>query len=278
MQFAPAQWLIQLIALLPVVLRPGVFLALVIALVWFVFVYRGLPSLWRRSCRGAAITVDLTVGVVLLPEYLLTTARRTRGEQPGSIALVLSPLAEHVLNAASAVYQRNLPKQQAEESPSEPPDDSAKATSKQALKTSSPKKRFPWVWCGLVIAVCSGGWIAMDQMAQADEAKRTFADAFEYWREVEVWAEVDQSRRAAPGDPVTPVVRISYHRWLARISVHCPSENVCAGVVSIRTHSGAVLASKPVEVTAGGNEVTSVVLPHRSARVLQHLHVEVTQP
>jgi hypothetical protein len=277
MQFAPAEWLIQLIALLPVVLRPGVFLALVIALVWFVFVYRGLPPLWHRICRGAAIAVDLTVGVVLLPEYLLTTARRTRGGQPGSIALVLSPLAEHVLNAASAVYQRNLPKQQAQEPPAETSDDSLKATSKQALRIS-PKKRFPWVWCGLVIAICSGGWIAMDQMSQADEAKRTFADAFEYWREVEAWAEVDQSRRAAPGDPVTPVVRISYHRWLARISLHCPGENVCAGIVNIQARSGAVLTSKPVELPAGGSEVTTVALPHRSARVLQHLHVEVTQP
>jgi hypothetical protein len=277
MHFAPAQWLIQLTALLPVVLRPGVFLALLTALVWFVFVYRGLPSLWRRTCRGAAIAVDLTVGVVLLPEYLLTTARRMRGEQPGSIALVVSPLAEHVLNAASAVYQRNLPKQQAEEPPGETSDDSAKATSKQALK-APPKKRFPWVWCGLIIAVCSGGWIAMDQMSQADEAKRTFADAFEYWREVEAWAEVDQSRRAAPGDPVAPVVRVSYHRWLARMSVHCPGENVCAGVVNIRARSGAVLVSKPVELPAGGNEVTAVVLPHRSARALRHLHVEVAQP
>jgi hypothetical protein len=278
MHFAPAQRLIQLIALLPVVLRPGVFLALVIALVWFVFVYRGLPSLWRRTCRGAAIAVDLIVGVVLLPEYLLTTARRTRGGQPGSIALAVSPLAEQVLNAASVVYQRNLPKQQAEEPPGETSGDGAKAKSKQALKTP-PKKRFPWVWCGLVIAVCAGGWIAMDQMSQADEAKRTFADAFEYWREVEAWAEVGPSRRAALGDPVPPVVvSISYHRWLARMSVHCPGENACAGTVNIRARSGAVLVSKSVEVPAEGNEVTTVELPHSSMQALQHLRVEVAQP
>jgi hypothetical protein len=277
MHFAPAQWLIQLIALLPVALRPGVFLALVIALVWFVFVYRGLPSLWRRTCRGAAIVVDLIVGVVLLPEYLLTTAKRTRGGQPGSVALAVSPLAEQVLDAASAVYERNLPKKEVE-GITEASGDGAKAKSKQLLKTP-PKKRFPWVWCGLVIAVCAGGWIAMDQMSQADEAKRTFADAFEYWREVEAWAEVEPSRRAAPGDPVVPVVlSISYHRWLARMSLHCPSESPCAGTVNIRPRSGAVLVSKPVELPAEGNEVTTVELPHRSARALQHLHVEVAQP
>jgi hypothetical protein len=276
MHFAPAQWLIQLIALLPVALRPGVFLALVIALIWFVFGYRGLPSVWRRICRGAAIAVDLIVGVVLLPEYLLTTARRTRGGQPGSIALAVSPLAEHVLNAASAVYQRNLPKKEVEETPAEA--SGASANAKQALKTP-PKKRFPWVWCGLAIAVCAGGWIAMDQMSQADQAKRTFADAFEYWREVEAWGEVAPSRRAAPGDPVAPVVvSISYHRWLARMSVRCPSENACAGTVNIRARSRAVLVSKPVELPAEGNEVTTIELPHRSAQTLQHLHVEVAQP
>lgn len=277
MHFAPAQWLIQLIALLPVVLRAGVFLALVIALVWFVLVYRGLPSLWRWTCRSAAISVDVIVGIALLPEYLLTTARRTRGGQPGSIALAASPLAEHVLNAATALYQRHLPKRQDEQASTESAGGGTQSRPKPAL--TKPKRRFPWVSCGLVIAVCAGGWIAMDHMSRADEAKRTLADAFEYWREVEAWANVPPSRRAPLGDPVIPlIVNISYHHSLARMSLHCGGENACAGTVNIRAPSGAVLVSKAVELPAGGDEVTTAELLHRSARALRHLRVEVAAP
>lgn len=279
MYFAPAQWLIQLIALLPVALRPGVFLALVIALLWFVFVHRGLPSLWRRTCRGVAIAIDFGVGLVLLPEYLLTSERRRRGEEPGSVALALAPLAERILNAAAAVYQRNLPKKKAETpAATGTSGKGARSTATGASKATS-KRRFPWVSCGLVIVICTGVWIAMDQMAPADEGKRTFADAFEYWREVEAWAEVAPSQRAAPGDPAPPMVTsVSYHRWLVRMAVRCPGDNTCIGTVNIRAGSGPALVSKSLELDAESAQVTTVELPHRPPQALQHLHVEITQP
>jgi hypothetical protein len=279
MHFAPAQWLIQLIALLPVALRPGVFLALVVALLWFVFVHRGLPSLWRRTCRGAAIAIDFSVGLALLPEYLFTSERRRRGEEPGSVTLAVAPLAEQILNAAAAVYQRNLPKKKADTTAAVGTSGkAAKATASDVSKVTS-KRRFPWVSCGLVIVICAGAWIAMDQMAPADEAKRTFADAFEYWREVEAWAEVDPSQRAAPGDPTPPmVISVSYHRWLVRMAVRCPGDSTCVGTVNIRAGAGPALVSKSLELDAESSQVTTVELPHRPPQALQHLHVEVTQP
>lgn len=279
MHFAPAQWPIQLIALLPVALRPGVFLAVVIALVWFVFVRRGLPSLWHRTCRDAAIAIDCSVGLVLLPEYLLTSARRGRGEEPGSVALALAPLAEQILNAAAAVYQRNLPEKNADTTAAAGTSGkAAKSTVTDASKVTS-KRRFPWMPCGFVIVICAVAWIAMDQMAPADEAKRTFADAFEYWREVEAWAEVDPSQRAAQGDPTPPVViSVSYHQWLVRMAVRCPGDNTCIGTVNIRAGSGPALVSKALELEAGSSQVTTVELPHRPPQALHHLHVEVTQP
>ncbi len=267
MLIAPAQWVIQLISLLPVALRPGVFLAVIVSLTWFVFVRRGLPSLWRRACRGVAMTVDLVVGLVLFPEYLLTTSRRSRGEQPGSIALTVAPVAERVLDAAAGLYERSLPKETSKTSSEE--------ASEQASK-KTPKRRFPWAWCALVIAACAGAWIAMDQMAPREEAKRTLAEAFEYWREVEAWADVSPSRRAAPGDPIAPaVVSVSYHRWAVRMALHCPDSNPCRGTVNVRTQSGATLSSKSVELQAEGRRVITVALPHRPATARRHLRVEV---
>jgi hypothetical protein len=270
MPIAPAQWLIQLISLLPVALRPGVFLAVVVSLAWFVFVRRGLPSLWRLSCRGVAITVDLAVGLALFPEYLLTTSRRSRGGQPGSMALTVAPVAEHVLHAAAALYERSLPKETSKEASKEISEPASKKT---------PKRRFPWIWCALVIAACAGAWIAMDQMAPGEEAKRTLAEAFEHWRDVEAWADVSPSRRAAPGDPIAPaVVSVSYHRWEVRMALHCPDSNPCKGTVNVRTQSGATLSSKPVELQSEGRRVITVALPHRPANALQHLRVEVDPP
>lgn len=269
MPIAPAQWVIQLISLLPVALRPGVFLAVIVSLTWFVFVRRGLPSLWRRTCRGIAISVDLVVGLALFPEYLLTTSRRSRGQQPGSIALTVAPLAEHVLDAAAALYERSPPR-------------TSKEASRQKSEPASkkmPKRRFPWIWCTLVIAACAGAWIAMDQMASAEQAKRTLAEAFEYWRDIEAWADVSPWRRAAPGDPIAPaLLSVTYHRWEVRMALHCPDSNPCRGIVNIRSSSGATLLSKPVELQSEGGRVITVALPHRPANALQHLRVEVDQP
>lgn len=120
---------------------------------------------------------------------------------------------------------------------------------------------------------------AMDQMPPTEEAKRTFAEAFEYWRDVEAWADVNPSRRAAPGDPVAPaVVSITYHWWDVRMALPCPDSNPCTGTVNVLTSSGATLFSKSVELQSDGSEVIALALSHRSARALQHLRVEVAQP
>lgn len=269
---APAQWLIQLIALLPVLLRPGVFLAIIISLLWFVFRRRGLPSLWKRLCRGVAITLDATVGLALFPEYLVTTSRRRKGAAPGSITRTLGPVAEFALDRAAALYRNNL-----SEEPTPPAQPSTKTPSSTTTPTKGPaRKRFPWVWCGLVIAVFAGLWTIMDQLPRTDPAKRTFAEGFEYWRDVEAWGQVDSTRRATPGDQIPPkVTGISYHRRYAHIALACPYGIPCDGEVTVRTTTGAIVASKTVTINAETSQVITVSLPRLPPRTLRRLHADI---
>lgn len=64
----------------------------------------------------------------------------------------------------------------------------------------------------LVITACAGFWVIMNELPRTEATKRTFAEGFDYWREVEAWANVGVSRRAAPGDQIAPeVTSVSYH-------------------------------------------------------------------
>jgi hypothetical protein len=47
---------------------------------------RGVGDAWRGLCRGSARLVDLVISVALLPESLMTTARRGRGRPHGRLA------------------------------------------------------------------------------------------------------------------------------------------------------------------------------------------------
>jgi hypothetical protein len=171
---APAQWLVRAVANLPDALRPGVFLALIIVLLWFLFVRRGLGALWQALCRGAANAVTVLVGLVLLPEYAMTTARRRRGEAPGRIALVMARPSEMILDGAASLHERHQEKKK---------------------RSSKP----PWKLSLFVIVAAAAAWITMDSLPAREPAKRDLARIYQHWRDVEVWADVDREHRAASG-------------------------------------------------------------------------------
>ncbi len=98
---APFSWLVQAVAWLPEALRPGVFIAVVVLIVWFVFVRRGLPDLWRAGCRGLAYLIDASVGIVLRLEYTTTTARRRRGKAPPQWAFALAGMTDAIQDGAA---------------------------------------------------------------------------------------------------------------------------------------------------------------------------------
>jgi hypothetical protein len=271
---APGQWLIQLDAFLPVPLRPGVFIAIVIALLWFVFVRRGLPSLWRSVCRGGAVVLDGVIGVALLPEYLVTSSRRRRGVSPGIVTQLLSPFSEFALARAAALYRYGLPSTEREANGS--PGSTNDASPKAAKSTGTrPSRRLPWFWCCLAVAVFGAYCIIMEELPSTDRAKLTFAEGFEYWRDVEAWANVDEARRAAPGEKIAPtIIGTSYHPRIAHVAVGCPHGVPCDGELTVRTTTGGIVASLPVSLNANSKAVVTISLPRLRPGTLRRLHMD----
>ena len=287
MHFAPAQWVIQLVALLPVALRPGVLFALVFAMAWLVFVRPGLPTLLRWACRATAVGVNSIVGLLLLPEYLLTRARREKGRGPGTIALAIVPAVEYIQRSATSVYDRCAPKTARADPPASGQDGSDPAAtpatttgsaSSSARSSATRLRLFPWALFAVIIVIFTAAVIVMEQLSRTAQSKVELAQAFEYWREVEDWGDVDLSRRAVPADPALPVlVSATYHPRLARMSVACPGGRACTGTLSIRARFGTRVATGAIALDAGTRTVIAMPLPRLSGRVLHALHLDITR-
>lgn len=241
MLLAPVQWLVQAVALLPAALRPGVFVAVVLAIVWFVGVQRGLPRLWRLLCRALARVVNSLVELALFGEYLVTSARRGRGGSPGQLTLLAGEIAERIADGAVQVHERNAPKERV------------------------AGKRFPWLVTLLLIAGFAIAWLVMDLSPPTEEVRQQLAAAFEYWREVEVWAGVNPARRAAPGlpvrDPMVAVQRVHRHGRELSVLVRCLSNEACYDEVDAESPSGQVLASVSIDVRAHAAMLVRLSLP-----------------
>jgi hypothetical protein len=253
---APLKWVVQAIAWLPDMLRPGLFLALVILAVWFVAVQRGLPALWAAGCRGAARVVDRFVGLLVLPQYLVATARRRRGELPAvsgggsGSTLVLTELADRVLDGAATFYESHL-------------------------REPMTWKRPPWRACVFVVALCAAAWVVMDRLPADSEAKRTLSEVYDLWREVEDWADVDPSRRAAPGVVPPAVVRVRRIGRRVGVRLRCPDGDQCRGQLVVRSASGEQLYDRPVRVAASSTKVVRLVVPVGSPAALRGSRVVV---
>ena len=247
------RWLIREIAYVPDALRPGVFLALLIAAFWFAFLRRGAAESWRVACRGVARLIDVTVSLALLPEYAITTARRRRGDGPGRLALLIAGPSEVVLNSAASLYERH------------------------ESKTQPSRKRPPWRLCAFVVIAVALAWVTMDNVATGEPAKRQLARAYEHWRAVQAWADVYPGRRAGAGDMgVFKIGRPRRDGSTIRVRVGCPGEASCAGMVIARNAYGIELASMAFAVDAGAG-TTMKLKPASLDRSVCGLHFVVDQ-
>jgi len=101
----PASWLLSLANHFPAAVQPGVYVALIILLLWIVV--RALRPLWNALIRLLCLTVDFGVGLLLLPEFVWTRVQRARGGWAGPLALASGRVAESVLDVAADVYERH---------------------------------------------------------------------------------------------------------------------------------------------------------------------------
>src|SRR5688500_9699070 len=102
MALPPVDLLVQALSRLPDAVRPGLFLAAILIAVWFVLWQGGIAVAWHGSCRAVARVLDTLVGVALIPDYLITSARRREGAGPGPRTLAVGHVAENVLETVGA--------------------------------------------------------------------------------------------------------------------------------------------------------------------------------
>ncbi len=256
MLFAPLKWLVQAIAWLPDVLRPGVFLATLVLIVWFAVVQRGLPDLWHALCRGSARLVDLVVGLALLPDYLTTTAKQKRGEEPGEAVLAFGGVAERILDGAAGFYERHQ-------------------------REPIEWKPVPWIPCLVVVAVSAIPWVVMERLPASSEARVQLANAFDRWRDVEAWADVDPSRRADPGISWAPrprAVSVRQHDRILGVTLRCRADERCVGRIILRTGAGEKLHSRLVSVKQGSTRTVHMHLSRSKSRQRTTVRVARADP
>lgn len=242
--FAPAKWLVNAVTfVVPDLLRPGIFLGLVLFILWFTFIQRGLPNLWHALCRGTARVVDATVGIFLLPDYLMTTSRQKQEQPPGEVTLAIGGVAERVLDGAGALYQRHQ-------------------------RERMQWKRFPWLPVVIAVAVVTLPWAAMELLSPKSWARQELAQGYNVWRDVEDWAGVPPSRRAAPGVVWPPRPRVVDVRDRGRrvgVTVRCFEEETCRGRLVVRSGKGVRLHTREVAAQPGATATARITLSREEA-------------
>lgn len=103
----PVRWLADTVIRFPEAVRPGLFIALVI-LVWWFLLRRSRPA-WRLGVRSACAMTDLSIGFALLAEYGWTRHRRSQGIPAASAAVAGGQVAERVLDRAADIYEKMTP-------------------------------------------------------------------------------------------------------------------------------------------------------------------------
>jgi hypothetical protein len=251
---APLKWLVQTIAWLPDALRPGVFVAVLILVAWFVFVQRGLPNLWHGVCRLAARTADAIVGLALLPDYVSTMARQRRGEPPTNLVLTTGEAADRVLDGAGALYERHQ-------------------------RDPIAWKPVPWIPCLVAIVVFGLLWIAMVNTPVTSSFRKGLSTAFDQWRDFEDWADVDPSRRAEPGIGWPPRPRVQgFHRdgTTLTVRISCGTSERCYGRLIVRAPSGQRLHVRQVGAPPHSTSRARVTLAPSQAH-FHHLRLRVAR-
>jgi hypothetical protein len=98
----PASWLTGIAGHFPLDVQPGVCIGILILLLWLLTVAR--RSAWNALVRVACLMTDFAVGLLLLPEFAWTRARRAHGEAPGTLAVVGGRVADRALDTAADAY------------------------------------------------------------------------------------------------------------------------------------------------------------------------------
>jgi len=236
------KWAVRQVTWLPVALRPGVLLALIVAIAWLVFVRPRAPALWHASCRLVARGTEFVVGLVVLPDYIIASSRRRRDATVAVGPTVLDRGTRPVLSRADAVYERHR---------------------RDPLRLSA----LPWPLLLAIVAIFASAWLVMDHLPVTTPFRHELSNVFQYWRDVEDWAQVPPDRRAASGwyPPLPQVERLRRHGREVAISVRCPEKQSCAARVAVDGSRG-TLTARRIGIPPSRQRTVKLRLPRDAAR------------
>ena len=242
--------LVRVSTVLPDALRPGVSISVAIAVVWMLARRPGLPSLWHASIRQAARIVDASIGLLLLPEFVATTARRRRDAMPSGIAFAVGGVFAPLLASTRAMYERHV------------------------TATGLRFKSSMWIVLAVWTVASAAGWVVMNSVSPTSVARHDLGNVFQYWRDAEAWANVSPQDRAAPGGwypPPPEAIRSGGLPGKVVAEATCRSSQPCAGTVSVSLGIH-VVATRRVTLSPHTSEVIVIPVPglpahHRPLRV-----------
>ena len=243
----------------------------------------GLSAVWHGAWRWGAVAVMLVLAAAVWPEYRLTRARRRRGLPPYSWAVAIAGPLGWVQTRAAAIWDAH----QRERAPRAEP--GLESAPERPIGTEPPRRRrrgSPARWIVALVMV-AGSWVLWQVMVahedRTEESTYGLSYYFQWWRDVEDWADVPDDRRAAPGPaldadghaPMIVLVRTRRRTHTVRVTVRCPSRTtVCRGDVRIRDAHGEELDRQRVRVEPRRRTTIAVVLDRHSAA---HANVSIVE-
>jgi hypothetical protein len=169
-------WLVDLSMPLPLQLRPAVTGAVLVLIVCFLLSRRRMAQAWHRLLRIGSRSVHGVVGLLLFPEYRITSGRRAAGQPPPGWTRTTTRLADPVLDKTAALYARHL----------RPP---------------QPKRRWPIPLAVIVLALLAVPGYLEPHLPASSGAANAIDHAYDHWISYEYWAQ-GKTRPAAPRKPV----------------------------------------------------------------------------
>jgi hypothetical protein len=157
----PVRWLANIVVHFPEAVRPGLFVALVV-LIWWFLLRRARPA-WRLCVRSACAMIDLSIGFALLAEYGWTRHRRSHGMPAASVAVTGGQVAERVLDRAADIYEKIPPVK------------------------SIGRWRTPVIW-GVIFCAVSIVLYRVGLHAPPNAPSKLAAHVFRYWATLNGWA------------------------------------------------------------------------------------------
>ncbi|QNE22420.1 hypothetical protein F1D05_36635 [Kribbella qitaiheensis] len=169
LMWSPLGQLLDWLSLLPQWVRPWVFAALLMALIWALVRRSLVKRVAKISLRIGLAAVSALAALVLGVEFVDTRRRRARGQQPRPLCISVGAFAESTAFWAGSAAER-------------------------VNQMTCAKRRWPSKTLAAVSGVGLLCWLILASSPALAAPTAVGGKAYDLWRQVERWADVDPDR------------------------------------------------------------------------------------